>query len=218
MTFLQLCQELVRLGGMAGAGGPSSVEGQQGELKRAINFVSIAHEDVLNLHADWAFLWGNDHYDIDPSFSAYPPPPELHIWDERRIYVDGQPLHVIDWEDYTPEQREPGRPEMAVIQPNNHLLIVPTPDREYRLDFDFFKKAEPLAGNDDVPAIPEQYQRVIIGRALMLYGNYEAAEDVKMQGSELYQMYLSKLEQHQLPRRQQTHGRQESMPITVVAE
>jgi len=52
----------------------------------------------------------------------------------------------------------------------------------------------------------------------MLYGNYENAEDAKVQGQEIYSLYLDRLERHQLPRRQQTHGRQESAPITVEAE
>lgn len=218
MTFLQLVQELVIKGGMVGAGGPASIDGQQGEYRRAVTFVRTAYEEIMNLHTDWKFLWRKDEYELDDEYSAYPPPPDLHIWDAARLFLDGEPLPVVEWEDYMPENREPGRPQFAVIQPDNHLLLVPSPVEPHVLTFDYYRAAPPFEGNETEPLIPEPYQRVILGRALMLYGNYENAEDVKVQGSEIYQTYLAKLEQHQLPRRQQTHGRQESMPITVVPE
>lgn len=218
MTFLQLVQELVIKGGMAGAGGPSSIDGQHGEYRRAVDFTRTAYEDIVNLHADWKFLWRHDEYELDAEFSAYPPPPDLHIWDASRIFLDGEPLPVVEWEDYTPEALPPGRPQFAVIQPDNQLLMVPTPVEPHVLTFDYYRTAPPMEESEGVPLIPEQYQRVILGRALMLHGNYENAEDAKLQGSEIYQMYLARLEEHQLPRRQQTHGRQESQPITVVAQ
>lgn len=217
MTFLQLVKELARLAGMAGNDGPPTVAGQHGEFRRAISFVQIAYQDVLNLHADWDFMWAHDSYEVDASLALYPPPPDLLIWDARKVYLDGEPLDIIDWEDYRPEKRSPARPQCAVRRPDNQLLLVPAPSGDFTLDFDYYRKPKPLASDSDEPMIPEPFQRVILGRALMLYGNYENAEDAKQQGMELYRMYLDPLERHQLSRRQQTHGRQESMPITVVA-
>lgn len=218
MTFLQLTQELARLAGMAGNGGPPQVTGQHGEYRRAVAFVRLAYEEIVNLHEDWLFLWGQDSYEVEADLAIYPPLPELHIWDAQRLMLDGEPLRCIDWQDYTPDSRSPARPEMAVLRPDNSLLLVPAPAGEHTLDFEFYRDAPPLLGNDDEPMIPDRYQRVILGRALMLYGNYENAEDAKVQGQEIYQMYLDRLERHQLPRRQQTYGRQESAPIQVEVE
>lgn len=218
MTFLQLAQELARLAGMAGNGGPAQVTGQHGEYRRAVEFVRIAYEEIVNLHTDWLFLWEQDSYEVEADLAVYPPPLELHIWDAQRLFLDGELLPCIDWQDYTPSQRDPARPEMAVLRPDNSLLLIPTPADDHTLDFEFYRDAPPLTGNDDVPMIPARYQRVIVGRALMLYGNYENAEDAKVQGQEIFQQYLERLERHQLPRRQQTYGRQESAPITVEAE
>ncbi|MGM0783901.1 MAG: hypothetical protein ACQEUM_07300 [Pseudomonadota bacterium] len=218
MTFLQLTQELARLAGMAGNGGPPQVTGQHGEYRRAVEFVRLAYEEIVNLHEDWLFLWGQESYEVEAGLAVYPPPPELHIWDPQRLMLDSEPLRCLDWQDYTAESRPPSRPEMAVLRPDNSLLLVPTPAAAHTLDFEFYHDATPLTENGDEPMIPERYQRVILGRALMLYGNYENAEDAKVQGQEIYQMYLDRLERHQLPRRQQTYGRQESAPIQVEVE
>lgn len=218
MNFLQITQELARMAGMSG-GGPSNTEGQSGESQRAVDFVRIAYEDVCNLHFDWDFLWATDTIDVTDDFALYPAPSDLHIWDAKRVFLDGEPLPVIEWADYQPDQYAGnGRPQCLVIRPDNAVLLCPHPDDSYTLSFDYFKQADPLVTSTDTPAIPEPYHRVILGRALILYGNYEAAEDAMKQGMEIYQEYLAKLEMYQLTRRQQTHGRQESIDITVVAQ
>lgn len=218
MTFLQITQELARLAGMSG-GGPANTEGQTGESRRAVDFVRIAYEEVINLHFDWDFLWATDTISVTDSFSLYSAPSDLHIWDAKRVYLDDEPIPVIEWSDYHPGlYADNGRPQVVVIRPDNNITLAPHPDGDYTLSFDYFTGADPLVASSDVPVIPEPYHRVILGRALILYGNYEAAEDAMKQGMELYQAYLTKLEMHQLSGRQQTHGRQEGVDITVVPE
>lgn len=218
MTFLQLCQELVRLGGMVGEGGPPIVTGQSGEYRRAIEFVRLAYEDVCNLHNDWDFLWGIEEIVTEADMATYAGPESLGVFDAERIYLDGEPLHFIDWQDYRPEPLDPHKPNTVTIRPDGQLQLIPTPDDAYTLSVEYFKAAPTLAANDDTPLIPERFQRVIIGRALIMYGNYEAAPEVIGQGNEMYGIYREMLERHQLSRRQQTHGRQEGSPIQVVPQ
>jgi len=218
MTFIQLVQELVRMGGMAGPGGPPVVTGQTGEYKRAIEFVRIAYQDICNLHLDWDFLWGSGTLTLDANTNPYPGPSDLGAWDSLRLFVDGEPLPVVAYADYTPQSLDADRPTQAVIQPDGQLLMVPAPDQAYTLAYDYWKQPPDLTDDNDEPLIPAQFHRVIIGRALMLYGNYEAAEDAKLQGTELYRVYLEQLERHQLSRRQQTYGRTNAAPITVIPE
>ena len=56
-----------------------------------------------------------------------------------------------------------------------------------------------MAANGDVSPIPPQFHPVILGRALILYGNYEQAPEIKGQGQEIYGEYLARLENSQLP-------------------
>lgn len=218
MNFLALVKELARMAGMVGEDGPPIIGGQTGEYRRAIEYVRIAHEDVNNLYFDWDFLWAHTTLATESGMATYAGPADLGIWDAQRLYLDGQPIEVIEWADHTPDTGSNARPHTAVIRPDNQLQLVPAPDGEYTLSFDYFKASPVLENDADEPLIPARFRRVILGRALMLYGNYEAADDAKTQGAELYQLYLEQLERHQLSRRQQTHGRAKAKPINVVAE
>lgn len=215
MNFLQLCQEFVRIGGISG-NGPTTVNGQSGEFGRVVMFIRQAYEEICNQHFDWDFLW--DNLDDTADTATVSAPDDLGIWDMQRLYLDGEPLNAVAWADYVPETLSPARPHTAVLRPDGQLLLIPAPDQPYPINFDYFVTAPTLTNDDDEPLIPRQFRLVIIGRALMLLGNYEYAEEVMKQGQELYQQYLQQLEEHQLSRRQQTHGRQESAPITVVAQ
>lgn len=217
MNFLQLVQELVRMAGMAGEGGPPVIDGQKGEYRRAINFIQIAYEDVCNLHTDWDFLWATDTLEVEEGLDVYPAPDDLVIWDARRIFLDGEPLQVIEWDDYRPEELSPGRPFQAVIRPDNTLQLVPAPAMPCTLAFDYFRRPQPLTTGSQEPLIPGQFRRVILGRALILYALYEAAEDARLQGTDLYWVYLDRLERHQLGRRQQAQSRYAGAEIRVVA-
>ncbi|MFW6021644.1 MAG: hypothetical protein ACOCPR_06130 [Guyparkeria sp.] len=215
MTFLELCQELVRIGGISG-NGPVTTSGQTGEYRRVVMFIRQAHEEICNQHFDWDFLW--DQVVDTAEEEVVSAPDGLGIWDAERLFLDGEQLNAVDYADYVPETRDPARPHEAVIRPDGALQLVPEPDQAYPIRFDYFKACPALTDDDDVPVIPARFQRAIIGRALMLLGNYEFAEDLMKQGQEMYQQYLASLEAHQLSRRQQTHGRQEAKPITVVAQ
>ena len=212
MTFLELCQEVVRTGGITGTG-PTSVTGQAGEYLRIVRFVSEAYEEVCNQHFDWDFLWGQEISTV--STQTVTAPANVGIWDAGRLFLDGEALECIPHADYMPETLSNARPYAAVILPSGALQLIPAPDQPYDIVFDYFKAAPALAENTDNPLMPARFHRVIVGRALMLLGNWEDAEDIMKQGQELYQQYLATLEAHQLSRRQQTHGRQEARDITV---
>lgn len=218
MTFLQLAKEVARLGGAAGNDGPPTVVRQRGESQRVINFVQIAYEEIANLNADWDFLWAHDSYEVDPGLALYPAPDDLGTWDAERVFLDGEPLPVIEWADYRPETLPPSRPYQAVRRPDNQLLLVPTPADAHVLAFDYYRRPNTLRVDGDVPLIPSRFRRVIVGRALMILGNYENAPDVKDQGTEMFTLYLDQLERHQLGRRQQAAARFEGAPIMVTAQ
>jgi len=215
MTFLELCQEVVRLGGISGTG-PATTSSQTGEYRRVVMFVSEAYEEICSQHFDWDFLWGQEISTV--STQTVTAPANVGIWDAGRLFLDGGALECIPHADYMPETLSNARPYAAVILPSGALQLIPAPDQPYDIVFDYFKAAPSLAADADEPLMPARFHRVIVGRAMVLLGNFEAAEEVKQQGVELYQKYLLALEAHQLSRRQQTYGRQEAKDITVTAQ
>ncbi|MDP1931902.1 MAG: hypothetical protein Q8L60_10635 [Gammaproteobacteria bacterium] len=219
MNRLQLVQELCRLAGITDTGGPTTTIGQTGDIRKAVAYIDIAHNEIQLEYFDWNFLWGTNTITTSAGTAAYQGQSDLGIWDERRIYYDGRKLRVVAYQDYTPDaDRENGPPEFVVIRPDNQLLLVPTPDDVYEISYDYFKRPRILTANDMEPLIPSDYRMVIVGRALMIYANFESAEEAKVQGQELYQIHMDALKAHEAPRRAQLQGRAENSPIVVIPE
>lgn len=218
MNRLQLVQEVARLAGVTDSGGPATTVGQSGDYQKVIRYVDLAHEEIQNQYVDWKFLWAQGALQTTPGEGQYVAPADLGVWDVSRVYVGDQPLIFVEYADWEPEERRPGKPDTAVVLPNNRLMLSPTPDKAYTINFDYFVKPAVLTGNDSVPLIPERFRRAIVGRSLILYGNFEAAPDAKAQGEEIYTEYMEKLRLSQLPRRLHTLGRGESIGITVVPQ
>lgn len=217
MNFLEGVQALVKLAGVSSTPSPSSVTTNAGRLSSMVDYFQRAHEEVQNLHFDWLFLWAEGSQNTIADQPDYGDT-DVGIWNTDRIYLDGQKLPVYQWADYAKAEATPPRPESAILRPDNRLLLIPTPDKAYELTYEYYKAPKVLVENTDEPLIPKQFRMVIVGRALIMYANYESAEEVKMQGTEIYQQYLEQLERHQLPRRQQTHGRSDSIDMVVTTE
>jgi hypothetical protein len=218
MDYLTGVQTLARLAGITNATLPTSVTGQEGGLLKAVKYYDMAHEEIQNMFFDWDFLWATNTITTVQSTEVYAGAADIGIWDTKRIFYDGERLEVIPYADYVPETLSENTPEEVVIQPNNQLKVIPPPAGAYTITYDYFVKPKVLVANSDVPLIPLQFRMVIVGRALMLYANFESAEEAKIQGEELYSVYMDALKKHQLSRRQQFHGRQEAVDFTVITE
>tara|TARA_R100001015_G_C4622300_1_gene179711 strand:+ start:433 stop:1359 length:927 start_codon:yes stop_codon:yes gene_type:complete len=56
-------------------------------------------------------------------------------------------------------------PRQVVRSADNNFLLFPYPDKTYELKFEFFKVPTALSGATDAPAIPSQFQQVIVDGA-----------------------------------------------------
>lgn len=217
MTRLELVQELVQLTGIASSG-PSTTLSQVGGYGKAVRYIDMAYEEIQTMYGDWDFLWDTATITTVSGTATYDGEADLGVWDTRTITYDGTPMTVIPWKAYEAESLSNAAPEACVIRPDNKLLVLPTPNDAYEISYSYYKVPDVMAADGDEPLIPERYQRVIIGRALILFGNYELAEEAKIQGQELYQVYMRNLKDNQLSRRRNTAGLYESSEITVVVE
>ena len=89
--------------------------------------------------------------------------------------------------------------DRIILMPDQSLKFEPVPDGIYTINADYYVRPTVLAANDDVSLIPEEFHRIIIGRAMILYANFESAPEIKDQGEEIYVEQLALLENDQLP-------------------
>lgn len=213
MNFLQLVQELHSESGATGTA-PSSVVSQTGQARRLVGWIKSANMDVQNLWMNWKFLFSRDTgRTLNPGVNTLTAPADLGagLWDSKtfRLVPVGstveEQLLVAQYEDTRDEilDESSGTPFRATVMPDNSLRFEGTPDAADEFRADYYREPDEteLAANVDTPSIPSRFHRVILGRALQLYANYESAPEAKIQGDEIYDTYLARLENSQLPNR-----------------
>jgi len=222
MNFLEGVQRFRQECGASGSG-PASVVGQKGEMLRFVSWYQTACEEIESKYFDWQFLWASGPLSLVADQSVYLPavlPSDLNIFDTDSFRLDGALLDkAIAYETLSGDlATQSSKPVSVITRPDGGLIIDPAPDQSYTLTFDYFRVPKALVNNNDAPNIPERYHRVILGRAMMLYANFESAPEIKAQGEEMYAVALRQLESSQLAGYAQTYGRSEHDEITVVPE
>lgn len=215
-TFLELCQDLRREAGISGTG-PSSVINQTGEMQRVVEWVLSAYRYVQNLHPSWLFLQTDFSFQTIANVGNYTPGavalPELGSWktDTFTDFLTATGVNAEQFMDYVPwpafvdaymtgaPSTQTGIPLFFTVKPDQSVQMWPIPDGIYTVRGEYFKRAQTMTANTDVPIIPAQFQDVIVWRALVLYGAFAAADEKYSAGMNEYRQILSRLEMNQLP-------------------
>lgn len=219
-TFLELVQDLHRESGATG-NPPTTVVAASGENRRLVNWVRQADNFIQDQFFNWKFLWKRYSQSTGASVATLAAPTDLKYWDLDTFKVDGDLTPAVEYEEIKSEVLDDstGLPARVIIMPDNSLLFEPIPDQAYSVSADYYKVPATLTANSDVSAIPPAFHEAILGRALMLYGNYENAAEAKDQGNEIYGPALARLESHQLPnQRYSSYAPRKGGGFEVIAE
>lgn len=212
MTYLQLLQQFHRDCGAAGTV-PASVTGLTGEANRLAQWIIQADQLIQLKYVNWKFLRAEYSVATVASTATATKPAALKYWDFKTFFyiepgeTDRYPFATIEYDKIkgTVIDTSEGPPWRAIVMPDNSLKFEPVPDAAYTIEADYYEKPTLLAANADISTIPEEFHQIIIGRALILYANFENAEEIKKQGGEIYEEQLALLENDQLPN--QEHAR-----------
>ena len=82
----------------------------------------------------------------------------------------------------------------------------PTPTQAHDLTADYWVKAEHLDADSEISIIPEEYHRIILVRAKMIYAEREDAPEIMAGSSAEFHNLLTNMEADYLPA--QADGRQ----------
>jgi len=212
VNFLGLVQQLHTEVGAAGSA-PSAVTSQVGESARLVNWVKRADEFIQLKWNNWKFLrttWTSLNT-TTAGVATLAKPTDLKFWDAsnecaaffytRPGETDKNPIHVIEYDSIKNQILDTTQGEISrvIIMPDNSLMFEPVPDAIYTLSADYYRKPTLLAADGDESDIPDEFHQIIIGRAMILYGNFENAPEMKDQGEEIYIEQLALLENDQLP-------------------
>ncbi len=215
MTFLELCQRLRREAGLSGSG-PQTTVSQTGESLNMVEWIQSAYTDIQNLYPDWKFLQTEFSFNCTIGKREYSLA-DLSLtdlnrwrtidWDSFRYYLTDeateQYAYVMAWDDFRSiyqfgtTRTSSGQPQYVAVKPDKSLIFYQTPDQEYTINCEYYKKADILSGDSDEPIFPSQFHMVIVWRALTFYGAFDAAQEKYAQGQNEYKRILSALKKDQ---------------------
>jgi len=208
-TYLQLVQDLHRECGASGVA-PTSVLSPTGEARRLVQWIRNADLHIQRLWINWKFLRATYSQPTVNGQITLPKPGNLAVWDLDTFFiippggtpgVDNAPFEAVEYDGVKSDLLDisSGEPTRVIIMPDNSLKFEGTPNGAYTILADYYKTPVPLAANTDVSLIPEEFHPLIVGRALILYGNFENAAEIKKQGEETYGLFIGQLENRELP-------------------
>jgi hypothetical protein len=200
--------------------GLTTVSNQIGELKRMVNWISRAWLHIQGVHDDWRFMrksatWlsiaGQSSYDLE----ACNLDPGLHRkWfpETGRVYRttvgknSEQYLVERDYESFRnlwlfgPNRVVTYIPLELAIGPDESVLLGPAPIAGLTVTLDFYRSAEVLVQDADIPSLPSGHDpMIIIHKAKMYYGAYWGAREVYASGDAEYRTLLRRLTNDQRP-------------------
>lgn len=222
MNFLQLVNT-ARV--ECGVSGPAlaTVQGltSGSESSRMANWVNQAWMDVQTAKEDWQWLREPVQFNLVTQQQEYTPAQAgiastFGNWkrDSFRCssvgqnYADEQLLNYMDYTtfrnlyQYGNMRTTYARPVVVSIAPGGpqkNLAFGSIPDQPYVITAEYYQKPVELVADADEPLIPTRFQMIIVYRAMMYYGGYEAAPEVFARGETEFKRYMSRLDIDQLP-------------------
>lgn len=213
MTFLELCQKMRRDIGIQGTG-PTSVESQVGNFQRIVDYVADANDEIQCLYEDWDFLRTTVEFNTAATTSIYTQaviasadavgkwdPESFSIYPDTINFIPLTELDFHSWKNSgTRLAADPnGEPTEFVIDQNESVILVPTPDAIYPIRADYWAAPTRMTANTDVSIIPKRFHQIIIELATIKYGTYDENDQLITDATEQYkEVWLPRLEAAEL--------------------
>jgi hypothetical protein len=215
MNFLELCQRTRSEAGISGVG-PASTTNQVGELKRLVDWVSTAYEDIQLSRTNWmwmrkTFQFNTTANDEDYTAAEAGIASRFAMWDVDSIRIYQTSIGVsnefsipfLDFSNfrriYQTGSQSAGTPICFSIAPDLKLLLGTKPDGVYTVTGEYWQSTQTLANDSDIPELPTDYHMLIVWQALEYYGFYESAAEVVSRAQKQIRRYKNRLELNQLP-------------------
>lgn len=216
-TYLQLCQDLRQEAGISGVG-PTTVVGQAGQLKKIIDWIPSAWNDIQSNRDQWQFMRTAFSFDTINGAALYERDQVavlnladifIEEQDSFRIYLksagvatEGR-LEAIPYNDframYEIGSTDDNSPSAITVTPQGELKVGPAPDGIYTISGEFYRTPQVLSANADIPIMPTRFHRLIMLRALIFYAQHEEANSIQNSSMYEYDNLLRDLERRQLP-------------------
>lgn len=153
--------------------------GFYGAAKEAVN---AAIRQINYQQYEWPFNHATAEETLDAGTTRYAFPPSAKTVDmdtfrikkSEEFNTPTSRLSIISYEDYLDRyvdqeynfEANSGLPRYVFRTPDNSYGLVPVPDNDYEIVYEYFQQPTDLVSATDVPTIPEQFRNIIIDGAM----------------------------------------------------
>lgn len=221
MNYLQLINRARVECGVSGASLPLvNVTGLTGESARMANWINSAWVDVQTVKGDWQWMREGFQFNTVTQQQFYTAA-EIGVGDTfanwkrdsfrcssvGNDYRDEQLMNYMEYTTfrnlymYANMRTTYTRPVVVTIDPVKKLGMGAIPDIPYVITGEYYKKPTEFSAATDEPssAFPDRYHMMIVYRAMMFYGGYEAAPEVFQRGESEFKRLMNNIDIDQLP-------------------
>jgi hypothetical protein len=194
-----------------------SITTATGDDLRIFNWVNWAARDIFLSREDWRWRRGaatlaSTAASVNAAsafgltdFASWLPANNIYKPSAYRV-SDGanmeQALMYLTYDDFRQRfsvgAQTPGAVQYWSVSPSEEFLLGPQPDAAHFVRADYVKDYTAMALDADEPTMPARFHPLIVWRALMEYGGFDAAGEVYQRAERNYNMGYPKLAQSQL--------------------
>ena len=217
MNYLQLINRARVECGVSGSA-LTTAQSLTGEAARFANWINAAWVDLQTSKDDWQWMledfefntathqqvYSADDVGVASTFANWKRD-SFRCSSVGQSYSDEQLMNYMDYQTfrnlyiYGNMRTTYARPVVVSITPQKDLAFGSVPDQAYVIDAQYYVKPTEMSANTDTPNIPERFHMLLVYRAMMYYGGFEAAPEVYQRGETEYSRLYKRLEVDQLP-------------------
>lgn len=223
-TYLELVSDMIMETGLNGGNAPSSVESAEGDAAKVCYWIQQADLSIQRERIDWQFLWSRTDETLTADSNVVPSPTDtdggntdsnahtmlVNAMPKDRLAIidpNGEAFFptYLDWNEFGPlygfeDQNPNDYPSYWTIRPDRVILLSePIQSSGMVCRYEFWRKPLKMQTNTDTSRIPDDFSRLIVVRAKIMYAEHEDAPEVDVGASAEYDILFNQMLATQAP-------------------
>ena len=216
-TYLELVSDMIMETGLNGGNAPSSIANAEGDAAKVCYWIRIADMQIQRERIDWDFLWAIEDADLTADSNVVPSPSHVADSDDANqttALVNAIPknrLAIIDangeaffptyleWNHFSvlygyETQPVCDYPSYWTIRPDRTILLSePIESSDLTCRYEYRRKPIEMRESADTSRIPDDFSRLIVLKAKILYAEHEDAPEVDIGSTADYDVMLNQM-------------------------
>jgi hypothetical protein len=238
-TYLELVSNVITETGLNSGNPPADVQEATGDAAKVCYWVRVADLQLQRERIDWDFLWANPTVQLTQGSNIVPMPTDKPVDADTTTHtalinsIAKTKLAVIDvngeaffpqylhWDEFSvvygyEALQESDYPSYWTMRPDRALLLSENiASAEMTCKYEYWRKPVQLRANGDISRIPDDFSRLIVLLAKILYAEHEDAPEVDVGSTAHYDQMLNQMLSAHAPMAEWQRMENSDVPLQV---